>query len=120
MSPAQMCQHVRLSIQASISEIDVEDKSSVAYRLVRPLLYSGLLPKPKGNVAAPGEYVVESDADFEHERDALLAAIERFLAYAEEKPTDKTRHPFFGLLTMRQWRRGHALHLDHHLEQFGV
>ena len=120
MNAAQACNHLTLSIQASIGEIDVQDQSTLAYRLVRPLLYSGLLPKPKGKVSAPTDFLPAENSDFEQERDALLAVLDRFVERAEREPLQRFRHPFFGLLTLRQWQRGHALHLDYHLEQFGV
>jgi len=120
MSVEQMLRHLRLAVQTSLGEIDVADKSNLFYRAARPLVYSGLLPKPKGKVSAPQEFVVVEAASFNFEQAELIAALHRFVHHAQAQPAAKARHPFFGMLTMVQWQRSHALHLDHHLEQFGV
>jgi len=44
----------------------------------------------------------------------------RLVEQAESEPSRRVRHPFFGMLTLRQWQRMHALHMDHHLRQFGA
>lgn len=120
MTPDQMFRHVTLAFKATLGEIEVQDRSTIAYRLVRPLLHYGLIKKPKGKVSAPDEYVATAGGDIEEARAELIDAIERFLDFAESNPGAKPRHPFFGLLTIPQWRRSHAKHLQYHLEQFGA
>jgi uncharacterized protein DUF1569 len=56
--------------------------------------------------------------DFAADRDALLAACDRFLAgraVLAQRP-----HFLFGRLTEAEWARWAYLHMDHHLRQFGL
>ena len=88
--------------------------------LCGPCWMRGFCRSQRGVLQAPAEYVVTESADLEEEREALLAAIERFLAKCEESPDFRARHPFFGVLTRAQWQRNQGMHLNYHLEQFGV
>jgi len=54
--------------------------------------------------------------EFEADRAALLAVIERFCAIPQSK---RAPHPIFGPLTEFEWMRWAYLHADHHLRQFG-
>ncbi len=120
MTVEDMVKHLRLGVQASIGELEVEDNSNLVFKLLRPLLFSGILPKPKGKAPAPNEYLVTSSGKFDDERDQLVGAVERFVELCDREPDATPLHPLFGNMTIPQWQRGHALHFDHHLEQFGV
>jgi Protein of unknown function (DUF1569) len=54
--------------------------------------------------------------DFETDRKALLAVVERF---SKDLPRQWSPHPVFGPMNAREWRRWGYLHADHHLRQFG-
>ena len=120
MTPGQMFRHVELTITTYIGETEVIDRSTLFYKIARLLLDYGIIKYPKGKAQSSPENIVEDECDFNASRAQLLAAIERFLTFAEENPTARPRHTFFGPLTMSQWSRRHAKHLNHHLEQFGV
>jgi hypothetical protein len=55
--------------------------------------------------------------EFEADRKALVAAIDRFRA--SEQLLRTASHPIFGPLTFEEWQRWGYLHADHHLRQFG-
>jgi hypothetical protein len=55
--------------------------------------------------------------DFEVDRKALIAAIDRFRA--AEQILQNVSHPIFGRMTFEEWQRWGYLHADHHLRQFG-
>ena len=55
--------------------------------------------------------------EFERDRRALLAAMERFRSIADSK---RGAHPMMGSLNREEWMRWGYLHMDHHLRQFGV
>ncbi len=120
MTPAQMCRHMTLSIAGGLGEVEFQNRSNVVIRALLPVLFSGYIPFPKGRAKTAPEYVAKDVDEFDAERDALLAAIDRFMAWCKVDPNARAQHPFFGNMTVAQWQRGHALHLEHHLRQFGV
>ena len=120
MTPGQMFRHVALTLEASLGETEVEDRSSLFYKVVHPLLDYGIIKYPKGKAESAPEYIVDDQGDLETSRQELLDAVDRFLTFADENPNARPRHTFFGTLTITQWRRRHAKHLSHHLDQFGV
>jgi hypothetical protein len=56
-------------------------------------------------------------AEFERDRGELLALLDRFAA--QPNLVAQHAHPFFGLMTEKEWMRWGYLHADHHLRQFG-
>jgi hypothetical protein len=78
-------------------------------------------PWPHGVPTRPEidqEYSGTAPADFEADRQTLLALVERFTRKPREfefKP-----HPMFLEMTEWQWMRWGYLHTDHNLRQFGV
>lgn len=120
MSPAQMMAHLKLSVQGGLGEIPIEDHSNFFFKLLRPVLFSGLIPTPKGRAPTVPEYEVDSCGSFDEEQKGLLDALNRFLDLCEAEPDSTPQHPLFGEMTIPQWQRGHALHFDHHLRQFGA
>jgi len=79
------------------------------------------LPWPHGVATVP-----ECDAmlggtppiEFERDKRELLELVKRFAA--EPAVVAKHSHPFFGLMTEKEWMRWGYLHADHHLRQFGT
>ena len=120
MTVDQMMRHLRLALQGTLEEIDIEDHSTILFRLVRPLLDMGILPKPKGKVDTARPFKVDATEGFDTEKLELVAVIDRFLKLCKNSPGIKRRHPFFGMLSIPQWQRNHGMHLQYHLEQFGA
>jgi Protein of unknown function (DUF1569) len=54
--------------------------------------------------------------DFSRDRADLLAIVQRF---GDPGPDSSTAHPFFGVMSRKDWMRWGYLHADHHLRQFG-
>jgi hypothetical protein len=54
--------------------------------------------------------------DFERDHADLLAIVRQF---CDPGPGGSVAHPFFGLMTRKEWMRWGYLHADHHLRQFG-
>lgn len=52
--------------------------------------------------------------DFEYDRSALCASMDRFVSAVQWAP-----HPMFGQMVAEEWMRWGYLHMDHHLRQFG-
>ena len=62
-----------------------------------------------GAGTAPGEFAADVAI--------LVELMKRFVAPGTR---DWPRHPFFGPLTVREWRRWGWAHVDHHVRQFGA
>lgn len=76
------------------------------------------VPWPKGRIKAPPSFFATTPSPrFEEDRDALVAAVERF---ARPEEIDWAESPFLGKLSPRDWAALNARHLDHHLSQFGA
>ncbi len=120
MSAAQMFNHMNLSIGGSLGEVPIEDKSNFALKLMRPIIFSGLVPFPKGRAQTAPEFVAKDECDFAEEQEKLVSMLERFVEMCEQDPDGTRLHPLFGPMTMPQWQQGHAVHFEHHLKQFGV
>jgi len=57
-------------------------------------------------------------ADFERDKRQLLELLERFTTPSRDSGWQP--HPFFGVMTEKEWMRWGYLHTDHHLRQFGA
>jgi hypothetical protein len=64
-------------------------------------------------------FVIKHHPAFEEEKTRLIEMVKRFIEKGHEAIT-KGPHPFFGKMTVEEWDRLQAKHLDHHLRQFGV
>jgi uncharacterized protein DUF1569 len=113
-----MLQHLRLSAQMTLGDLQVPSKSKRAlqmFPLKHLILY--VIPFPKGAPTAP-ELKPVNAASFEEERAALLGMLER-IAKGPQKG-EGPAHPLFGPLTWQEWGVATYKHANHHLKQFGV
>lgn len=120
MSPAQMFEHLTLSLKAGLGEIPFEDRSNAFFRVLRPVLFSGYIPMPKGSAKTAPEYVATTSAGCEEEKAKFIDAAKRFIAECDASPDFVRRHPLFGVMPAKAWQRGNGIHIDHHLRQFGA
>lgn len=122
MSAPKMLRHLRLAFEASLDEVEAEDRSNFLTRTVlRYIVFHLWTNWPKGKIKVPGNLTPEPDGDLGFERGRLFAAAERYLDALEEDPTRPGGvHPLFGRQTIGYWSRVHGVHMDHHLRQFGV
>jgi hypothetical protein len=118
MSVTGMLQHLRLSAQMAVGDLEVAPKNKRAlqvFPLKHLILY--VLPFPKGAPTAP-ELLPTAAESFEEERAAVLALLERIGAGPGEGAGPA--HPLFGPLSWREWGAATYKHVDHHLKQFGA
>lgn len=77
------------------------------------------MPWPKGVPTRPEVDQFQGGTrpvEFERDRKALLATMERFSSAG----APYTTHPIFAEMEQGEWLRWGYLHIDHHLRQFGV
>lgn len=120
MDVSAMLAHLRKTFESVRDDTGIEDRSTWFSRTVVRFLVLNVLPIPRGRIKAPAALFPAPCGAMEDERLLLRRAMQQFVAVAEAEPERRCRHPFFGLLTLRQWQRMHALHVDHHFRQFGV
>lgn len=118
LSPEALMPHLRCMIEISLEEQTQPDFSvpfSKTFLFRWAILY---LPWPKGTRAPETLFPPAGDA-FDEEREKLIAAMNRFADACTRAPRRKTRSPLLGPVTLADWARIHAKHLEHHLKQFG-
>ena len=118
MSVTGMLEHLRLSGQMAVGDLEVAPKNKRAlqvFPLKHLILY--VLPFPKGAPTAT-ELLAGSAESFEEERAALLELLDRIGTGPKEGAGPA--HPLFGPLTWREWGAVTYKHVDHHLKQFGA
>lgn len=118
MSLTEMLQHLRLSAQMAVGELEVASANKRVFQVfpLKPLILY-VLPFPKGAPTAP-ELRPAAAASLEEERAAVLALLDRMGAgpRAGAGPV----HPLFGTLSRQEWGSATYKHVDHHLKQFGA
>ena len=118
MNVTGMLQHLRLSAEMAVGELEVASKTKRAFQvfpLKHLILY--VVPFPKGAPTAT-ELLPSEAASFEEERAAVLALLDRIGAGPQEGAGPA--HPLFGTLSWREWGAATHKHVDHHLKQFGA
>lgn len=89
-------------------------------RVFKPLILNGIVAIPKGvKIPRPpgvGKEQMFPDATLEQLQASLEVALQQFRSGAVQP----RMHPFFGMLTGREWARFHVAHFTHHMKQFGV
>ena len=122
LTPHRLLTHLKLTMQMSIGEIDVEPLPNMAIMrnpVVRWLIVK-VLPWPHDKIKAPDVLTPAAANDFQTERENLKEAMKRFVERAEAEPELQTSNPGFGKITLSFWESVHGRHLTHHLEQFGL
>lgn len=122
MTAHQMMCHVNDSYASAMG---LRKASSVANFFTRTVMkwggLYGLMPWPHGVPTRPEAEQGKGGTpplEFETDRAALNATIERFTAGKPEFTW--AAHPFFGEMSVRDWMRWGYLHADHHLRQFSA
>ena len=113
-----MLRHLDLCTRMALGDLPVRPAGKWAFTvfpLKHLLLY--VLPFPKGAPTA-SELLPSRDLSFGPAQEALVARLQ-LLA---KGPSDGAGpvHPFFGLLSRKEWGVLVHKHSDHHLRQFGV
>lgn len=84
---------------------------------VKPMVV-GNKPYKKNGPTAPA-FVIQGDKNFNHEKERLIAYINKTQQLGAAHFEGKESHSF-GKLTKTEWNTMFYKHLDHHLTQFGV
>jgi len=119
MDVLAMLQHLRLSAQMTLGELQVPSANKRAFQvfpLKHLILY--VLPFPKGAPTAPELKPNVAAASLEEVRAVLLELLERIGTGPNEGAGPA--HPLFGRMTWREWGVVTYKHADHHLKQFGA
>jgi hypothetical protein len=116
MSADQMLWHCNQVLRTSLGDIEVPlRRPPFPVPMLKFMLFK--MPWPHGAPTAP-EYQPTSTRDFESERSECLALIDRFTARTLDG--QEWNRAVFGPLSGKEWSQLQAIHLDHHLKQFGV
>jgi len=118
MSVSQMLKHMTIAFSVPINKIQLpKDKLYYlsANSLARWLLIKAVTKWPKNLVTAE-TFKVKDDPEFETAKKDFLAVYHEFL----KADTFEGSHPVFGVMDKDMWGSAMAIHLNHHLEQFGV
>ena len=120
MNPAQALAHCSGSMEMAVGENN--PPRALIGRLVGWWAKKSMLvnqkPLPR-NSPTDKSLVVTDDRDLTVEKQRLRELIDRFAAGGPGACT-KHPHPFFGSLNPPEWAALMYMHLNHHLQQFGV
>lgn len=124
MTARQMVCHVADPLRIALGELEVPDASNLLTRTVLRWMVLAGVPAPRGKVKTYPEIDQVAGGgtppqEFEADVDALRDLVARFVARAASGG-HLVPSPAFGALSPRAYGRLMYLHLDHHLDQFGV
>lgn len=118
LRPETLMSHLRRILEVSLEEQSLPD---YPMPLSKTVLFRWLmihLPWPKG-ARSPETLFPDPEGDLDTERRNLIDAMRRFAEALARDPKRRTRSPLLGPITLQDWARLHARHLEHHLKQFG-
>jgi hypothetical protein len=118
MDASQMMRHCAEALRGSLGEVRHQPLGKRLFhtRAMKFLVFR-VLPFPKNVPTAP-ELRMTEPAVLDAERARFVGLVNRYAALPVLDPL--IEHPFFGVLTQREWGELEYKHLDHHLRQFGV
>lgn len=124
MDAPAMLRHLRAALEMSLGELEVPLLVPPWIGVPVGWIFTHVLtrwPRSLGgrNPPVPALHPT-TGAPFEEELERLVATLRRFVERAAAAPRERALHPVFGNLTLARWSRVHALHLAHHLRQFGA
>lgn len=119
MSVSQMLKHMSTAFAVPINKIQVP-KDPLYYvsanSFFRWLMIRAITKWPKSMLPAPESFKVKDDPDFEATKKEFLTNVNDFINASDFSG----RHPVFGVMSKELWGEAMYIHLNHHLEQFGV
>ncbi|MCX6164614.1 MAG: DUF1569 domain-containing protein [Ignavibacteriae bacterium] len=119
MNASQMLDHCTVSVKLALGEIKPEINEEnlrlgrvVKGRIFESDVFSKELPTTK-------EFIVLDNKNFDLNKRTFIDYVNRF---GECDPNNEINgmHPYFGVLTMKEWSMLIWKHTNHHLIQFGV
>lgn len=118
MSVSQMLKHMTIAFSVPIGKIQVpKDKLYFlsANPFARWMMIKAITKWPKNLVTAES-FKVKEDPEFEAAKKEFLAVFNEFISATKFDGS----HPVFGVMSKELWGEAMTIHLNHHLEQFGV
>ncbi len=120
MSPPQMISHLNDSFRLVSGEKQAGSVENIFSRTVMkwaalslPIAWPhGIRTMPELDQQVGGT----QPAEFEDDKRKLISLTEQFASKPGFLAT--VRHPFFGKMSVEEWKRWAYLHMDHHLRQF--
>jgi Protein of unknown function (DUF1569) len=119
MTVDQMLSHCQAPIDVAFGTLPL--RSNWFMKLIGKLFKNKILNSnefKKDSPTAP-DFIRKGSYDFETTKAELIAKFSKFAELGHQSITSK-KHPFFGEMSYEEWDKLHAMHLDHHLKQFGV
>ncbi len=116
LTPAAAICHLNDTFNITLEKVTTKDRSTfVTRKIIKNLLLIFGLPIPKGKVKAAKEMFTSKPTSWEHDIDNFETLLDEIVANKTFPP-----HPGFGPLTHSEWCKFTAIHIDHHLKQFGA
>jgi hypothetical protein len=116
MTVSKMMAHCTVGLRTASGEVKLK-------RNFLGILFGGIAKKSmmsdkpiKQGLPTDKNFVIKEDRNFDEEKTALIGYVKKF----DPKILTTGLHPFFGTMTIQEWDKLMAKHLDHHLRQFGV
>ena len=119
MNSAKMLSHCHGPIDVAFGDLNL--KANFFMQLLGKMFKNKVLNSAefkKDSPTAPA-FIRNYECDFEQSKAGLIQRINKFSEQGN-KVIKTTKHPFFGEMTLNEWDKLHVMHLNHHLNQFGV
>lgn len=119
MTVDQMLSHCQAPMDFAFGDGTI--KANFLMRLLGRMVKGKMLKSNefrKNSPTAPS-FIRTGTYDFEEVKKGLIERINRFSDLGH-KAIKTTKHPFFGEMTYDEWSQLQTMHLNHHLQQFGV
>ena len=96
-------------------------KANFLMRLLGKMVKGKMLKQDVFNKNSPTapSFIRSDKYDFEATKKELIGKIKQFEKEGHAVIKNQ-KHPFFGTMTYDEWDHLHYMHLNHHLQQFGV
>lgn len=119
MSVGQMLSHCQAPIDLAFG--DLQMRSNFILRLMGKIFKNKILNSSefKKNSPTAPDFIRKDNYDFETTKSDLIRKFSKFAELGHQS-IKSNKHPFFGEMSYEEWDKLHAMHLDHHLRQFGV
>ena len=119
MNVAQMVKHAQQPLRVAIGELKLK-QNIIGFLFGKMAKNKFLKTKSMGkNLPTDKHFIISDIPEFEAEREKLIALVHQMAVKGSDIIT-KEAHPFFGKMTIEEWDTLQTIHLEHHLEQFGV
>ncbi|PKB15570.1 DUF1569 domain-containing protein [Flavobacterium sp. 5] len=117
MSADQMLKHANETIIVAFGENQV--KVNFVLRLLGRILKKNAFIKGFGkNSPTAKEFIFIDHYDFDEAKTELIKNFSRFAEGTQS--ISVMNHPFWGKMTYEDWNKLMWIHINHHLDQFGV